>query len=156
MKRLLWLGSSMLVISIAGCGRNVQSMTSNSYFAPLPSDPSSIVVTKYVDSHSKKTDVSSYTLTGTKMAVLYNAIKDDAQHVLPKNWSASCPSYTTGTVVWDYQIVIHYPDYPNRSFTQSTEGCTILNDDQTGAMAFTRRLNGYLPGLDPLTTGSSQ
>ena len=99
MKRLLWLGLGMLVISIVGCGRTVQSTTSNPHFASLPSDPSSIVVTKYVESHSKPTHVSSYTLTGTKMEALYSAIKNDAQHVLPKNWSASCPSYTTGTVV---------------------------------------------------------
>lgn len=78
------------------------------------------------------------------MSTLYGAICDDAKHIVPKNATYNCPSYTSGTVVWDYHIVIHYPNHADRSFTQTTEGCTFVEDDQTGAESA-----GSLPGLNP-------
>lgn len=151
-KRLLVCGFGLLAFLTAGCGKTPPQILSSPHFAALPANPTSIVVTSYIDPNSSvRRPRHTYTLTGSKMATLYRSIQQAADHVLPKNWSACCPTYTTNTVVWDYHIVVHYAHYGDRSFTQTDTGCTILKDDQTGAMVM-----GALSELQPFGDSSQQ
>lgn len=158
----LWIFLWVLVIFFVAAGiamglrhwvsyRSTPSNTTSVQFGSLPSNPSSIVVTSYIDPNSSaKRPKHTYTLTGAKMTKLYSSLRQAGNHVLPKNWSAACPTYTINTFVWDYHIVIHYAHHHDRSFTQTDTGCTILKDDQTNAMVM-----GGLPELNPFR-GSSQ
>lgn len=125
----------------------VLSGCSQPYFSGLPKAPSSITITKY--QASNKENQTTYTLTGKKMDTLYRAIEEDAKHVLPKNAVLSCPTYSSDTVVWDYHIVIHFPNKEDSSYSQTTAGCTFVKDEQTNATAL-----GSLPGLNPLQISS--
>ncbi|QQE78692.1 hypothetical protein [Alicyclobacillus sp. SO9] len=135
---------SILVPIVTGCG--------TPHFAVLGPNPSSIVVKSYIDPNSTvHRPQHTYILTGSKMTTLYKSLQQAAKHVLPKHWSASCPTYTSNTVVWDYHIVVHYANHNHRSFNQTDTGCSILKDEQTGAMEL-----GALPELKPFGNSSQQ
>jgi hypothetical protein len=135
---------SILVPLVTGCGAP--------HFAALPPNPSSIVVRSYIDPNSTAhRPPHTYILIGSKMATLYKSLQQAAKHVLPKHWSASCPTYASNTVAWDYRIVVHYANHGDRSFTQTDTGCTILKDEQTGALEM-----GALPELQPFGNSSQK
>lgn len=128
----------------------------------LPNDLSSILITKYTTVHSKRTDVSTYTVTGRQMQTLYQAIKQTVtpSRRLPKNASISCPTYVSSpqytAIAWTYEIVVHYPDHDSRSFKQTYDGCLFVIDEQSGA-AYMPDIKDHttfdsLPGLTPLTS----
>lgn len=126
-------------------GPNVKSEITGPQFAPIPSNPSSIVITKFIGTNvSERSDSSSYTLTGQRMESVFKVLQQDSRHTLPQNWSASCPNIPRGTVAWNYDIVVRYPNHSERSFTQTAGGCTVVEDRQTGAMAFSVDLSEYL------------
>lgn len=124
----------IFIVFLGGC-----DLTSKSH--STSQKPTSITITKY--DAANRSNHTTFTVKGKKKNELVQAIKNEK--VVPKNAMFNCPSYSTKTVIWDYHIVLHYSDHTTESYTQTTNGCTFLENDQTGVSYY----GETLPGLSP-------
>lgn len=142
MKPLWTVASGVVALLVGGCAQTPP------HFSLLPVAPSAITITRYHP--TKPHHPSTFVLSGSAMDRMVHAIQFDGHHVMPPQFATSCPAYAGGTPIWDYRIVIHVRHGADLRFTQTTNGCTFVRDDQTGALA------AYaLPGLDPLARQSA-
>ena len=145
--RMSFLVLGLISLLLEGCGNTVLPLSKpHLHFVSLPSNPSMIVVTKYMASRgSASLPEYTSTLTGTKMENIYKVLQQDSKH-LPSSISTRCPSPPARSIAWNYHLVIHYPNHKSLSFTQITVACTYVQDDQTGYSVL-----GALPGLTPFS-----